>query len=176
MEFSSVFMFGFSILFWHSGICPFCGQMKSCLRKHIHVVHEKIKNFFCDLCGNSAYAKRHFIDHMLSHLPKAIKCPHCSFLTSTEKYLRQHIANKHEPQEVKKAEGGQKFPCRECNFEFKSIHNLNGHILRKHQMVRDFHCDVCAKSFYASADLKQVFGLSIQSCDLISNIFQVAQG
>lgn len=104
------------------------------------------------MCGYSACEKRYVVEHMLAHLPKGLECPRCNFRTSTNKYLLKHIANRHNPKD--ESVEVPKFPCHECSSEFKSIYNLNGHILRKHQKIEKFNCDVCMKGFFARSDLK----------------------
>lgn len=140
-----------------SGICPICGQWKVYLQRHIDVVHEKIKNFFCDLCGYGAYEKKDLLYHMCQHLPpevRSVKCSLCDYVTFTEYKLRRHEKHKHKPDDERKA--GEKNLCLECNLEFKTALSRNAHILRKHQKVKNFHCDECGKSFFNNADLRWV--------------------
>jgi hypothetical protein len=140
-----------SFHYFSSKMCPFCGKTKANLSSHIKLVHEKVKNFWCGICGYGAFAKNVFSDHMISHLPKNVKCHLCAYTTHTEKLLKVHQKNAHGlPNGTAAIEGGK---CPECNRLFKDKGHIPAHILRKHKMIRDFKCVDCDKAFVSKSDL-----------------------
>ncbi len=59
--------------------------------------------FPCDQCYFRARSKRGLVLHRESqHMPKDIKCPHCSFVASVDGDMKRHIRQKH---------GNNNLPC-----------------------------------------------------------------
>lgn len=131
--------------------CPICGRKVISLDKHIESVHKKVRNYFCDLCDYSGYLRQYIINHMKSaHLTKKIFCSACKFVTTSTAQLNRHMRKRH----IKEPPGGDRAVCNECGATFKSKQYMEQHILRKHQGVKEFPCDVCGHSFFTRNELE----------------------
>lgn len=151
-QFCCRFLINSLILPSSSQVCPICGLSIASLQKHIENIHDQVKNYICDLCGYGAYTRSTFENHVLSHFPGRVKCLHCDFGTTTEKLLQQHVTNRHEVHK----RNVTMLPCLECDQTFMSVYGLNGHVLRKHRMVRNYECAACGKLFFSANELKFV--------------------
>lgn len=135
--------------------CPHCGKLlaNESLQKHIERVHEKIRNMICDLCGYTGYGKASLRAHLMTHLPKNIKCPECKFITSHKRKLRLHMNWVHARKKTKVDED-EKIPCDECHMAFKSPLVLEAHRQRIHEKLRNFECNECDMKFFSKIDLR----------------------
>lgn len=81
--------------------CSVCGKafkQKWNMKQHIKVVHEKIRNFFCDLCPAAEYHKQALELHMIlrhvkmsyEELPFKCNLNHCSKRFKTAFCLKSH--------------------------------------------------------------------------------------
>ena len=68
------------------------------LKRHINVVHDKIKNIKCDkcvyICSNNSHLKQHI--KSFHNKIKDFKCDKCEYACSSNGYLKQHIKSIHE--------------------------------------------------------------------------------
>lgn len=134
-------------------ICPICGKaLKSNLERHIEAIHEKMRNYHCDLCDYSGYHKDYIINHMKSvHLESELKCDSCDYVTNSTKLLKLHINNRHT--DISE-QAHKRTICVHCNRSFKSKAYMAEHVFRKHGGVREFTCDVCLGKFFTQKEVE----------------------
>ncbi|CRK95899.1 CLUMA_CG009345, isoform A [Clunio marinus] len=149
--------------------CEVCGKMilNNELKRHLKIVHFKIKPYQCDNCGKKFSRKQPLIKHLNTHKVYRTKDFHCqicrtSFFDKHE--LRRHILNIHEKpkhlacsscRKTFRTEEGLKThmsrPCRlECDICGKIISRkeLKTHFDMVHFNIKPYPCDVCGKKFY----------------------------
>ncbi|CRK99337.1 CLUMA_CG012631, isoform A [Clunio marinus] len=126
--------------------CHICGKfLKLRIETHIDMVHKKIKNYFCDLCGHGTFQKNDIICHMWStHLPKDLKCDECDFLTASDFFLKRHRQRVH----------NLGIDCSLCGKKFGLQKYLDRHIKRVHKRIRKFKCDICYNKFFNNKSLE----------------------
>ena len=73
------------------------GKVTSIFPKFIESVHEKCKQFKCDICTFETAVKCNLKNHILAvhEKCKPFTCPHCSFEAIRKKQLTQHLAGVH---------------------------------------------------------------------------------
>ncbi|XP_055541396.1 zinc finger and SCAN domain-containing protein 2-like isoform X2 [Wyeomyia smithii] len=157
----------------HSGerpfACPHCTKsfrISQGLSRHVHDVHEKLRSYRCDICGNSFGNKRNLTEHRYLHsnernyacdrCEKSFKqkaalfvhkrsheekrpfvCPVCSSSFYTRSKLKLHeTTHSLERDHV----------CSECGQDFRSKHNLNRH-WKTHNVETSFQCAICGVRF-----------------------------
>ena len=112
-------------------LCDKCEKsyfLKSQLKQHIKIVHEKLRDEKCEICGKG-FAVR--------------------------SQLSQHINKVHNKQKQKlKSKDHQ---CSICGISFSEKHELKRHILRVHEKVKDLYCPwpSCNRGFYGAQHLKR---------------------
>ena len=89
---------------------------KANVERHKKMVHEKIKNYKCEICDKFFYAK---------------SC------------LKRHQSEVH---------GSQKVRCNQCPLMFSNKGNMERHVKMVHEMIKNYKCESCTKSFFAKAD------------------------
>ena len=129
--------------------CPICGKMiRTKMKKHIEAVHEKIKKYFCDICGFAAYQRQYIMNHMKSsHLKSEIKCDECNFVAVTNWRLKLHKRNRH-------MEKDPRIKCEHCSRIFCSKAYLQVHIARKHHNKKEAFCSICKREFFSKTDFE----------------------
>jgi hypothetical protein len=72
--------------------CGYASEQKGNLKRHIKIVHDKIKDFKCDKCvyetSESGNLKKHI--KMVHDKIKDFKCDKCEYITSTNGHLNRH--------------------------------------------------------------------------------------
>ena len=110
------------------------------MKYHDKVVHQKIKDYKCEICpktfGNSHNLNRH-VESV--HGKKQIPCKLCSKTFKMESYLDIHMKIIHEPKLVK---------CEQCEKEFYAQRYLNIHRSTNHgeNVKKVEKCPICLKS------------------------------
>ena len=117
------------------------------LQKHVDSVHNKIKNFACELCDYRCAEKGSLRIHVqvsavstLSNVKlntsiqqivhervKAYKCEHCDFAAYVSSHLTYHMRSKHEKR--------MDFECDECDKAFVDMRALRSHKSAVHLKV-----------------------------------------
>ena len=86
-------------------------QKKTCsskraLKVHIIIVHDKIKNYQCEDCDQSFYAKAHLKRHVTRiHYDQKVKCNECSVMFGLKSNMERHVSSVHK---------SIKHKCSEC--------------------------------------------------------------
>ena len=109
--------------------CDICGKGFTAyhqLRRHIKVVHQRIKSFLCDYCGKafgfSSHLKRH-VKTVHKHI-KLFTCDICCRSFDTSSHLHRHVSSVHE--HIKP------YTCFFCKSQFAEKFNLKLHMRKFH--------------------------------------------
>lgn len=146
------------------------------LRKHQQTIHEKRKDFACNICNASFAWKNSLKYHQNQHLKKKIFCEICNRSCDNEAELQSHRLTAHEF-EIKK-----KLPCDQCEQKFTNRTNLKRHILSMHEKKVSYTCHLCQEGFltpyHMGKHMKRVHddGLKLtRKCGACQLEFQIAK-
>ena len=153
--------------------CPFCNSdfTKRCsVKYHIERVHQKRKDFFCDICGQmfaqGSSLKKHKLKSckvakILQHGGKlnigrqitpsdngTFECELCQKFFVSEDGLSSHITIEHNDNE-------EFYVCPHCDKSFKRKKSLNIHLRKYHQGICTFPCKQCSEKFPDALSLSQ---------------------
>ena len=136
--------------------CDTCGQsfgQKGHLKRHMDIVHLKLKPHKCEECGETFGRKEYLKAHMdtvhlklksQEQMKKEIKCGSCEKTFYTKQQLQSHGCNAHGTNKVKPK-------CEICG---KYANNLQLHKRNVHEGRRNYNCELCSKSFSTDRYLK----------------------
>ncbi|XP_036346007.1 zinc finger protein 737-like [Rhagoletis pomonella] len=148
--------------------CPQCDrkfQTKAYVAKHIKFVHEDIRPFICEECGEATRTEATLREHMLTHTDLApFECEICKKGFKNPARLKNHMdihnSNKH--------------ICSECGLKLNSRVTLNQHMLVHSDTMRH-KCDYCGRAFKRAKTLKNHLilhsGLKPYSCQFCERTF-----
>ncbi|XP_004536224.1 zinc finger protein weckle-like [Ceratitis capitata] len=148
--------------------CPQCErkfQTKDYVARHIKYVHENIRPFICEECGEGACTEAALREHMLTHTNNApFICEVCEKGFKNQSRLRNHM----------EIHSNNKHTCGECGLQLNSRVTLNRHML-VHSDVMSHKCDYCGREFKRAKTLKAHLilhsGLRPYSCDFCDRTF-----
>ena len=134
--------------------CYFCGLIfdrTSKVQDHIRENHCYFarrqhfgpkRNYQCHacnmMCENEDRLQRHCCTYTRFPKLNVYDCTICQTTFSTRNELAKHDIEIHVT---------DKFFCDKCDFKCKSAHQMYSHRKQKHEMIRDFVCDICGKGF-----------------------------
>ena len=112
--------------------CHLCGKgfnWPQSLKSHISDVHERIRNFTCDICGKSWARKPNMIAHRKSHSTvRMYKCKRCGEAFISVQLRREHLNSAHEK---------LTFTCEFCGKVFNRKDLLTRHVKRMHKAKQE---------------------------------------
>ena len=124
--------------------------LKKNLGKHMKYVHEKVKNFCCEICsktfGRTEHLKRHIEDMHEEHGENLHNCEQCDSSFRKEDQLKVHIRYVHDNE--------KNFVCDTCAKPFPRKASLDRHIADIHEQSGSNACQFCEKRFYKPHALK----------------------
>ena len=147
------------------------------LERHINGVHQNLRPFECDICGDSFTQQNALDDHKAAKHAnlKLLECPDCDEKFKHFKELENHIKSFHTVTDhrcshckkyfscksalnihIDKCLNIRKHKCPKCQEAFFRKHHLENHMERKHSDERNHICDVegCGKAFKTEVDLR----------------------
>ncbi|XP_039951869.1 zinc finger protein 2-like [Bactrocera tryoni] len=148
--------------------CPQCDrkfQTKDYVFRHIKFVHEEIRPFICEECGEGTHTETTLREHMLKHTDYApFECEICKKGFKTQARLKNHMEMHSEHKHI----------CSECGLELNSRITLNRHMLVHSDEMRH-KCDYCGREFKRAKTLKTHLilhsGLKPYSCGFCDKTF-----
>lgn len=132
-----------------SGVCcEICGisfAKRSNKLRHIQTVHNRLKQFECDLCEAKFGLKADLGRHRYRiHESRAFCCVTCGKSFTARDQLDLHIRITHE-------EDSRPWECKKCRIRFGRKSSLTRHEQTVHQQTR-FECKFCKKSYSQKFD------------------------
>ena len=136
--------------------CDKAYDTKHTLNSHINQNHEKTKTYKCEMCDKSFFNNVCLYAHRITHNESTHKCDTCQKTFKCKKWLTDHIRMVHEKI--------RKYVCEFCKHAFTTKANLIRHQVNgwcsENQSLKDpsakvFKCDLCEKSFLSNAELRQ---------------------
>ncbi|XP_054744915.1 zinc finger protein 91-like [Anastrepha obliqua] len=148
--------------------CPQCDrkfQTKGYVARHVKFVHEDIRPFICEECGEGTRTEATLREHMLTHTDLApFECEICKKGFKNRARLKKHMD----------IHSTSKHICSECGLKLNSRVTLNLHML-VHSDVMRHKCDYCGRAFKRAKTLKNHLilhsGLKPYSCDFCDKTF-----
>ncbi|CRK95902.1 CLUMA_CG009348, isoform A [Clunio marinus] len=131
--------------------CEVCGKMilNNELKRHLKIVHFKIKPYQCDNCGKKFSRKQPLIKHLNTHKVYRTKDFHCQICGNSyfrKNGLERHILIKHERL--------KHLTCSICESSFYLKKSLRFHILKNHERSELITCSLCGKTFKSEEGLR----------------------
>ncbi len=132
--------------YFHNRVrCPQCGEelSKIRLKLHIRIVHNRERNFQCDLCSYTSFSKSQMNQHMKKHFRYRVSqlfycnlCPEKKF--TSESSLVSHNRIIHQ----KKLR-----ICEQCG---EPVKNYIAH-MATHNGIKPYKCPECDEHFYCAS-------------------------
>ena len=135
--------------------CKICNKsiIKTGMRKHIRIKHEKKFNHKCHLCDKSYDRSTDLNEHIkIVHTGIRLKCRFCKLCYTKRSVLEAHVKNVHE---------GVRWQCQYCGKLLTTRANRNKHIGKVHKVEKKavinpdeivtkklkYCCEFCGKAF-----------------------------
>ncbi|XP_077971590.1 uncharacterized protein LOC144425797 [Styela clava] len=132
-------------------LCYICNKQfssRSCLVRHVKLVHEGEKPYKCEQCYNRFADRNSLNRHMAKHtgvpLPKTHECVICR-----KSFTRKSILNRH-----MRSHGDKDFICSHCHKAFTHQKILDRHITT-HILEKCFRCTQCQQNFLTKSNLER---------------------
>lgn len=167
-------------------ICPYCGEPKKDMLKHIELVHSNKDIFYaCDLCDKTYRSKESLRNHQrLAHEGAEYKyqCTECMKCYKTNGELKSHMSEFLAPFYdffcinifIDGVHGeDQQLPCETCGKILKSQTTLRFH-MKMHRATLDFRCAQCNLGFKTNAYLLKHMKVHSDSKDYVCKFCQMA--
>ena len=158
--------------------CPQCGRKvkgRQYLEKHIR---KHFESFQCSKCEKVFNCKRNLTKHFGDvHTEKSrLPCTLCDKTFKDRITLRKHLSHIHKNSEQnkwqcdicqkyfanagsfythKKTHTDNSFQCPHCDQLITRKDHLKSHIMRVHEKIKAFQCDLCEKSYFNKVNLTE---------------------
>ena len=129
--------------------CDFRASEKTTIRRHVRVVHEKLKRFKCPHCDLEKFARYHLVRHIsaVHDNVKAFRCGLCDYEGATAASVRIHGRSVHERI--------RPFKCPICPQTASHENAIAVHVRVVHQKLKEFVCHVCARALGSNQGLQR---------------------
>ena len=151
--------------------CEQCGKKVQNLKLHVlnmHVNHKKPTTAICDTCGRQFPNGLSLARHKIVHTEKYLTCRYCGYQSATHEEFQAHL-KMHKKAKV--------YSCHICNSKFNTPGNIHKHIRSIHMGERRYFCDVCSKGFYTKGHLKAHRAIHFEptlKCNFCDRLFKEA--
>ena len=123
------------------------------LTRHLTFVHEKRKDFSCDICDRKFSQTSHLNNHKLrlhqdEHHIKLLECSTCKKTFKLKKYYKLHECV---------ISGSKQYKCSLCEMKFISSCYIRQHMNRVHKPDEEkylFNCEICSKTYSSKSNLQ----------------------
>ncbi|XP_053960077.1 zinc finger and SCAN domain-containing protein 12-like [Anastrepha ludens] len=147
--------------------CSHCDrkfQTRVHVARHIKFVHENIRPFICEECGEAVHTRTTLREHMLTHTDYSpFECKECGKCFKQKQRLKRHM-DIH----------GEKHICTKCGKQLSSKCTLNKHLL-VHSEGKPHKCKYCGRAFKLTKTLKVHLnthtGDKVYACDFCDKTF-----
>ena len=124
----------------HEKLKPECDEPLAKSKTLITDLHEKLKQYQCQVCQKYFTNKINFQIHKnTAHHFKPLKCSKCNKEYSDKDILAYHIRVYHK--KVKP------FKCQQCGVAYGQKIHLKTHLDVVHNKIKSYHCQECPKSY-----------------------------
>ena len=101
------------------------------------------------------YTKKKFFFSVHENLRPHI-CPTCGKTFKLKQFLKNHLPiHENNGEGVSTTAKKKEYICEKCNKTFNDKSNINAHVQRVHEGVRNLVCIHCGKSFFDNHGLKR---------------------
>ncbi|XP_061713727.1 zinc finger protein 391-like [Cydia pomonella] len=119
-------------------LCPKKYAFKQCLRDHIKRTHENKRNYQCEYCTKTFYARNELINHLRIHtMERPFECGECGKAFTWKRALVSHMLVH---------SGIRDFKCQRCDQSCRTASDLKTHMIT-HTKEKRFSCQYCGKRF-----------------------------
>lgn len=123
---------------------------RALLNTHIRVIHDKIRNFVCEICAKPFLSLSSLTAHQIVHhdlKQSKIKCDHCGKMYSTASTLKSHIDRVKDSNKIHQ--------CDKCNHISPNLKALKAHQSYSHKVDPVlYNCSICGRTFKKRTNLK----------------------
>jgi hypothetical protein len=125
-------------------VCSAAGNLK----RHIKMIHDKIKDYACDQCEYKCSIIGTLNRHIkMIHLRiQDHLCDQCEFKSSEASNLQTHVKAVHDKI--------RDHSCDQCEFTCSEASNLRDHVDAVHLQIKDHPCDRCEYKSSKASDLQ----------------------
>jgi len=150
-------------------MCEFTCSQKGTLKRHIKMVHDRIKDIQCPQCAYTCSQKGDLNKHIkqVHDRIKDIQCPQCAYTCSRKSDLNQHIKMVHD--KVKDVS------CPMCDYVCCTKNHLKTHIKMVHDKIKDVQCPMCEYTCSRKSALKQHIPLCTGELNCSAGEYNVIQ-
>ena len=114
--------------YYHCETCGIDIVTKKGYQKHIMNLHQKVKRYICDVCGNQFFAKHNMERHRATHFAPSLECSYCGRKFADPVALKRHVMTH---------TGDFRYICGICNHGFIQSTPYRMHMQKKHSISRD---------------------------------------
>ena len=126
--------------------CNFKAITKKLIAAHHASVHEKLRQFSCNLCDKSVSTKGALKLHVENvHMGmRRYSCEVCGQTFKGKTHQLDHMNRLHSEKPP------ERHVCEECGDSFGNLYTLKMHLLRTHRQQKNVECSTCGKRFFNS--------------------------
>ncbi|RXG72018.1 PR domain zinc finger protein 15 [Armadillidium vulgare] len=131
--------------------CEYKTKKKMHYIRHVKNVHENVRPFICQVCGDAFKRQDSLRQHQFIHSREAktearFQCEVCNKVFRSANYLREHMLTH---------SNVRSFLCEICGASFKTRPVHRNHMKVVHSQILQATCKICGKTFSTKYSLKR---------------------